>query len=528
MKKLFTSILISLTLSCFASDWYVCVGSFKNPENSKKRCQQMSERNISTFVGEEKLANGETLYRVFIDSEFQTKNDAVKFRDEIAKKEELKGIEKTNFWFTQFKGTKNKYVFVNTGKEKIVEKEVVKEVIKEVPVEVPVEKIVEKEVIKEVPVEKIVEKEVIKEVPVEKIIEKEVIKEVPVKVTESEPAIEETPVADSEPVVKSAPVTVPKSLITFDYGKTTYPELLNEYVTDLLDFFPVDSQLQLEEFQLIDLNNKRPTLESITYSDITDFLSETPDSIQSVCKAVYKDSLNTKKAVIYSALGEENTFVSLEKIDGIPLTLTINFYDLNCKITSSEEGYTIHGVSEENDFVIYMKLVDFTGEDFESFLKNIQSNEDLSVYAQLRKTLFVLPDENPEISRTFTEFVLKRVPQDYITEKLDAPWASDFVNHYHASAYIFDNGQDVNVNFFEMDDANTAAVQQLTLVNDRPNGHLISINTADAWWAPVIDPQETFIYQEISFAYSSNIISISSYEDKEENLIKFINDLKIW
>lgn len=474
MKKRFfigSFLFIFTALNLFSADWYVCVGSFKNPENSKKRCLELNNYNIPTFVGAEKLDNGETLYRVYIDSEFPTKDSAVAFRNEISKKDELKSLGETKFWFKQYTGPKDRYIFIKSGGETVVvEKEVIKEVIKEVPVEV--EKIVEKEVIKEVIVEKYINVPAEPEEPEAPPIP-EHSEETPFSVlihsySDEQSAISaqkrlETKEIDTyivkeydensrfsfnihsgafttqeeaedlvtqlkEKGITEANITDYFELkdniekyeeleangeIEFEEESDVYPSILTEAVTILLDYFPVNSDYEFEEFHAIDLDNKRELEEPITYSDITNAVSLSPDSIHAVCSAVYKDSLyGGNKAFIYTAIGDENTFVSLDDITGLALTLTIMDYKLDCKISPKKGNYIIQGVSKEQDYVIYIRLDNFTGKDFETYLQKIQSGEEISVYPQLRKTLFILPDENPETDDLFTEFNLTVVNND--------------------------------------------------------------------------------------------------------------------
>lgn len=178
----------------YSGSWFICMGSFSNYENSKKRCEELDALGVKTFVGE----TDSGMYRVFFEKKYDTRAEA---KESLIK--EFSSVKVDSFWVTEYSGDKTYFVINNTASKVVVEVpvEVIKEVIVEKPVEVIKEVIVEKpvEVIKEVIVEKPVE--VIKEVIVEKTVEKIVYRDreiqAPVKLEVSVP--DEIPVNEEKP-----------------------------------------------------------------------------------------------------------------------------------------------------------------------------------------------------------------------------------------------------------------------------------------------------------------------------------------
>lgn len=123
-KSLSIMVVLFLSMSVFAADWYICMGSFKNPEKAKARADFFNENGFSVFITELKKSEDESLYRILYSEKFKDKNDAKYRRDELLQFSKIKELGLSDIWYCEFEGKKFE-------DEKQVE--VVKEIVKEVP-----------------------------------------------------------------------------------------------------------------------------------------------------------------------------------------------------------------------------------------------------------------------------------------------------------------------------------------------------------------------------------------------------------
>lgn len=98
-KKIIVSILFCLFLifPFFAENWYVCVSSFRVLDNAIKFQNELNEKNIQNIIVEYDLENN-TLYRVFIDKPFDSRDKARNYINTVQKLPEAKYFNFTGLW----------------------------------------------------------------------------------------------------------------------------------------------------------------------------------------------------------------------------------------------------------------------------------------------------------------------------------------------------------------------------------------------------------------------------------------------
>lgn len=105
MKKYFKVFcaLFFMTFSAglFASDWYICLGSFKDKLNAQNREQILNKNNVPSFVIEHTSRKGEKLFRVLLDEPIKTEKKAEQRKVELEKKLTSKGLTIKGIWYYQ-------------------------------------------------------------------------------------------------------------------------------------------------------------------------------------------------------------------------------------------------------------------------------------------------------------------------------------------------------------------------------------------------------------------------------------------
>lgn len=113
MKKFISVFLFFVLLNfSFAEEIFVCVGSFKNPENAENLVKNLENLGTESFVFETQV-NNQTLYRVLLSNSFDLKEEARKFRNSVENADFAQKLNLSGFWICQA----NKPVFDKTTKE---------------------------------------------------------------------------------------------------------------------------------------------------------------------------------------------------------------------------------------------------------------------------------------------------------------------------------------------------------------------------------------------------------------------------
>ena len=177
-----------------------------------------------------------------------------------------------------------------------------------------------------------------------------------------------------------------------------------------------------------------------------------------------------------------------------------------------------------------MKSKDFNEREFELFLNNVSNDSSLLAYPQIRKTLLVLPKENPNIKRDFLKFTLEKVDNSYAREKGYAKWAIPMVGHWQCHGYFNQKDETVSVTFFDLDYDKIAKNLHSIFMKTHENAIItynntpVSLEHADGWFV------KTYASGEVSFSCKSYVIAINSYSESidAKTLMELGDDLQIW
>ena len=177
-----------------------------------------------------------------------------------------------------------------------------------------------------------------------------------------------------------------------------------------------------------------------------------------------------------------------------------------------------------------MAAENFTLDDFNTFMSNSYADSNMLIYPQLRKNLFILPD-NSKTQRDFQGFTLKKVGRDYVELKNYADWAWGLYGHWCASAYFAQAEEPMHVSFYDLDyDYNAQKIHKMFMDThdisyQGDDNHSEMVHESSGWYI------NSFGYKELSFTNKSYIIAADSEDytsiDLQE-LHEFADDLKIW
>ena len=177
-----------------------------------------------------------------------------------------------------------------------------------------------------------------------------------------------------------------------------------------------------------------------------------------------------------------------------------------------------------------MAAENFTLEEFNKFMDNSCASSDMLVYPQLRKNLYILPD-NSKTQRDFQVFTLKKLGKEYVELKNYEDWAWGLYGHWCASAFFVQAEEPIHVSFYDLDyDYNARQIHQMFM-----DSHDISYQGEDNHSEEVHETTGWFInsygYKELSFTNKSYIIATDSEDYTTIDLPElhdFADDLKIW
>lgn len=105
MKKGFlVGLLLTLAASVFASDWYVCMGSFKHLDKAIERVEILNDAGFSVFINEVDRVGQDKLYRVLFSEMFKDL-DSARFRSkELLELSKVKELNLLDIWCCESNG----------------------------------------------------------------------------------------------------------------------------------------------------------------------------------------------------------------------------------------------------------------------------------------------------------------------------------------------------------------------------------------------------------------------------------------
>lgn len=309
------------------------------------------------------------------------------------------------------------------------------------------------------------------------------------------------------------------------FGKTEYPGMLNSFVVDFLEYFPVNKDLDITNLYVSDIYNRQLVEEDFDYDDYSSTYVEDFDSLKTIGYATYVDPLFDKKIFVYAALGENQTFVDLDEFEGIDISLYLNEDEIRCKLNPEDDLFTLYGKNESNDYFLYMKFLNFDTEGLMKCLDAIEQNENLTVYSQLRRTLFIQSDSK---DRMFISFRFEKLNESYVRQKNYANWSFGFLGHYIASTFMHDGEDYVNIAIFDMDYDYAAEKQMDLLVKEKYYRPSESIEDTDCWYVSNLVDEKGRLVAELCFTKDSDLFAAANHSQDEDDLQDMVRQLKLW
>ncbi len=568
MKKFISVFLFFVLLNfSFAEEIFVCVGSFKNPENAENLVKNLENLGTESFVFETQV-NNQTLYRVLLSNSFDLKEEARKFRNSVENADFAQKLNLSGFWICQA----NKPVFDKTTKGPAADSvaEAVKPIIleenkNEIPVseEKPYSVFVhsyKEEQAAENGKKRLQENEIdsfiLKTFDEKSYFSFDLHSGAFDSPEEAEPlqeklealGIEDTKIADykeEKEKIQKYDEIIKNQPVSYDFGNNEIPDIYSVPVATIIRQFPINKNFTLENLMIFDFDNLRSAEEKLpSLEDVSDIVGG-GDNLHAVSIASYKDDLFNKNVKIFIFSGDKDSLPDIlelkkefqedvaskedsdEDSDFKVRDMQFQLKDgiLNSLIFNSDEDYIFFGVNEKRDLAVLMATEDFSESQFEDFLNNFENDSSLLIYPQIRRTLLVLPKKT-ETERKFLSFTLEKVDESYAESKGYADWAIPIVGHWSADANFCQEDEFVSVTFFDLDyDYNAKQNHQMFMDEHivTETSHASTVKNADSWFVEPFGRGK-----EVSFSTKSYIIAVNSFDLDEEELVQLSDELQIW
>ncbi len=556
MKKFLSVFLFAFLAGfSFAEEIYVCVASFKNPENAERLSKNLEASGKENFIFETE-SNGQKLFRVLLSDSFESKSAARNFRDSVQNSDFAKKLNLEGLWICEAQkppvkesaGPSEKSIALLENKTEI-------SLSDEKPYSVLVHSYKDEpsaENGKTRLQEKEIDSYILKtfdentyfsfdlhsgafESSEEAADLQEKLEQIGISGSEiSDYKDEKSKIQKYDEVIKSQPVV-------YDFGKTEIPEICSESVATIIRQFPINENFALESLSIFDIDNIRNLDEELPSFDEFSDIIDSPEKIHAFSVAHYKDDLFDKNVQIAVFSGDENSFFDMDELkkeifenydSEEELNENVRYSEfqskgeiLNSVILKDEEEYVFLGINKKRDLAVFMTAEDFAENQFEEFLNDFKNDSSLLVYPQIRRTLLVLP-KNSDIRRDFLSFNLKKVDESYAEAKNYEDWAIPIVGHWNAEAKLCQEDEIVSVGFFDLDyDFNAKQVHGMFMDSHivTETSHSSYVKNAESWFVDTFDNNK-----EVSFSTKSYIVAVDSYELDEPLLVILADDLQIW
>ena len=592
LKILFSVLFLNifLFLSLFAEGYHVCVASYRQQKNAEAMVQKLEKQSMAAFVSESKI-KGQDYYRVLLSKEFKKIEDARKYRDEVKNYSFVKELGLKGFWVCQGErmkvskpapAPKPAPVVKQTPAPKPAPKIEVKPEAKTEPIPEPPVKNVEP--IPEPPVaepepqlldknEKAVLSE---ETPYSVLVrsykynqfaenDSRRLKELGfdsyllntfddqtffafnihvgafASREEAETlcsqfndaGIADTEVSDFREIqgkIKKYDEVLASENVTIDDGRRDIPTSISPSIEKLVKQFPANKDFPIQEISILDFDNYRMSdIKPEMAAQILDYIGA-EESVHSALLAKYRDELYRKEVTVFFAAAD-----SFKKDDAIGEVENMQFGSnagvFDCELYENAGEFILYGENIAEKMFVRITSRDFSKEDFINFLIDSFNDGSLALYPQMRRSLYVLPDETPSASRDFVCFSFKNVGENYANDRGNANWAMPIVGHSLAKTFYNQNSELVCIGFYDLDyDFNAKNVHKHFVdakkdVAVSESNQPISVNGSEGWY--LVNTTQ----REISFSTKSYVIAVDS-EPKgnisKEQLIELGCDLKVW
>lgn len=335
---------------------------------------------------------------------------------------------------------------------------------------------------------------------------------------------------DIEEKVKRYDEVITNEKITFDDGRRDNPTGVPESIIKLVNQFPANKDYPIQEIEIVDFDNynagdKKPDISQ----QILDYTASNPD-VHSALFAKYRDELYRKEVSVFftnaDSFPQED---AVGEVDNMQFGASEGFFE--CELYEDNGEYVLYGENLSEKMYVVMRTKDFSKEEFIDFLIDSFNDEALALYPQMRKSFFVLPDENPAAPRQFICFSYKKVPEKYAAERGNSDWALPIVGHSLAKVYYSQRNDLLCAGFYDLDyDFNAKSIHRhftdsKNATEITETNQPVSVNDAEGWF------MENSKQKELSFSTKSYVIAVDTLPDtqiQKEDLIELGKDIKIW
>ena len=531
--------------SVFGEAWFVCLGSFKIKQNADNRVAELGKYNIPCFVYETK-SDGQVLYRVLVDEEYEDRDVARTARNKLNNNAAINRLGINGLWICT---AEREEIPVSPASSEVVLQENKTDSIplsEEKPYSVLV-RTYKEEYAAENTKDRLAEDEIEAyilgkyddktlfsfdvhagafetEEETEDLIEK--LEEIGIEDIELSDYNE---IADS---VEKFDEMVKTQTVVYDSGEETIPTIIPVAVQKCINEFPLNKDFQIEEITIIDLDNTDYDTVSTKIQETINLFTTDISQANAISVTVYKDELFGKAVGVLIAQDDEGKFSpdDIEKDADFVCDYQIRGGVLKSKLYTLPNGIYLFGTTQDGTIRIEMGAENFTIEEFNAFMNNSYADSNMLIYPQLRKNLFILPD-NSETERKFQMFTLEKIGKDYVERKQYQDWAWGIYEHWCAIACFEQEEESIRVHFFDLDYDYNANQNQKMFMDSHPEdtqneyNHREDVHDTEGWYVKNQDGGE------LSFANKSYVVSVDIALDSTldlSDLHTMADDLKIW
>lgn len=349
----------------------------------------------------------------------------------------------------------------------------------------------------------------------------------------TEAGIADTEVSDFREIqekIKKYDEVISNENVKIDDGRKDIPTSISPAVEKLVKLFPANKDFPINEITILDFDNYRVSSSKPEMATaVLDYIGS-EESVHAALLATYRDELFRKEVSIFFANAE--TFPE-DAIDGEVEKLQFGANDgvFECEMFENAGEFILSGKNISEKMFVQIKTKDFSKEDFINFLIDSFNDSSLSLYPQMRRTFYVLPDKNPNVERDFICFSFKKVGDNYASDRGNADWAMPIVGHSLAKTYYSQDDNLVCFGFYDLDyDFNAKSVHRhftdaknASEISD--TNQPVSLKDAEGWY--LVNKSQ----REISFSTKSYVIAVDSEPESsitKEDLVQLGIDVKVW
>ncbi len=325
---------------------------------------------------------------------------------------------------------------------------------------------------------------------------------------------------------------VAENKVEFKAEKTNIPSSVSQNVKDCMNLFPVSENAEITHLYIYDYYNLRNTGNAIEdYYELDDFVVYGYRSKAAIL-SVYKDDLLNSTVSIYMEKNDEPLFEEY----GLPAGDSIEFSSkgqlYSCVIYQDGDKIKMTGKNMDNKILIRASATGCDKNAFINFLDDSFNDINLIENEHVRKSFLTIPEENPEVPKSFVSFALNNVDKEYAQEKAFSGWLDSTFGRWHTNVIYNQNGNNFNIDYYDFDyDYNANKVyevfkkeknQETEELFDDPYSHTSALEKGKGWYL------SGWNANEISFLSKSYIIIASSKNLNEDELKVICNAIQVW